>query len=211
MEVGVPSLTRRMLPILAAGFALVVAGEDTHAATRAYIMRGLMDVSTGLDELAAKLKRRGITAVVANHAAGPALAEQAIARYKSAHDCVVIIGHSLGADAAIQMAETLKGAGVPVALIVAFSPASSRAVPGNVSRAVNYYQSNSFWNHVLSRGAGFRGGLRNVDLAKRDDIHHFNIEKSGRLHAETLGMVAAAAATCEGRAQSPAPAAKPPE
>lgn len=180
------------------------------ASARVYLMRGLFDVSTGLDELASKLKRRGVPAVIGSYTDQAKLAETAIRAYRSAPACpVVIIGHSLGADAAIEMANALRAASVPVGLLVAFSPAHSSVVPANVARAVNYYQSNSVWNNVYSRGNGFKGTLRNVNLAQDDSIHHFNIEKAARLHSETMQAIAAINAACATAAQPKASATGP--
>jgi len=201
------SVRHGLLAAVIAAATLACAPSPACAETRVYLMRGLLDVSTGLDDLAAKLKRRGITATVASYAAEVELAQTAIRGFKSGKGCpVVVIGHSLGADAALDMARDLQIASVPVALLVAFSPARSDAVPGNVARVVNYYQSNSYWNYAYSRGPGFKGSLRNVDLAKRDDIDHFNIEKSAGLHAATIRAIRDLDQSCQ-----PAPAPKAPD
>jgi pimeloyl-ACP methyl ester carboxylesterase len=198
--------------LLAVACIVLAAATAAEASAKVYLMRGLMDVSTGLDDLAAKLKRRGIAAIVGSYTDQDEMAEKAIQNYRSdGGRPIVIVGHSLGADAAIGMAETLKAAKVPVALVVAFSPAASQEVPTNVARIVNYYQSNSAWNHIYTGARGFKGSLRNVDLAADDNIHHFNIEKVERLHTETIGMIAAAGdgaprpAGAKQTAQSPAP------
>lgn len=176
---------------------IVVAPASASSETRVYLMRGLFDVSTGLDDLAAKLKRSGVGATVASYTARDELATAAIARFKAGSKCpVVLVGHSLGADAAIGMARTLQGAGVPVGLLIAFSPAASDSVPANVGRVVNYYQSNSYWNNVYRRGPGFKGSLKNVDLARHAEIDHFNIEKVARLHAETIRAIKGVASAC---------------
>ena len=93
-------------------------------------------------------------------------------------------------------AERLEKATVPIALLVAFSPASARTVPPNVARAVNYYQTDSIWNYVYAKAPGFKGTLRNVNLAKDTAIHHFNIEKNPKLHAETIRAIASLPSTC---------------
>ncbi len=188
------------------------AASPSFAGKSVYLMRGLMDVSTGLDDLAAKLKRRGMTAVVKSYTDEAELTEAALRGYKSGTGCpIVIIGHSLGADAAVRMAESLAKASVPVALLVAFSPASSRTIPSNVARAVNYYQTDSIWNYVYARGPGFKGTLRNVNLAKDATIHHFNIEKNPKLHTETIRAITSLPSTCALGATPPlAKAAHPP-
>jgi ABC-type sugar transport system substrate-binding protein len=158
-----------------------------------YLLKGLADIfSSGMDFLQAKLHARGIVAEVHSHSEAEELAQSAIAKWRGgSRGPIIIIGHSLGADAAIAMAQRLGAAGVPVTLLVTFSPVDSAPVAANVARAVNYFQSNSAWHGQITRGAGFRGALENVDLAQIPGITHFNIEKAEPLHAATLAKVLA--------------------
>lgn len=158
-----------------------------------YLLKGLADVfSSGMDFLQAKLDARGIVGEVHSHSEWETLAETAAAKWHGgAHGPVIIIGHSLGADAAIMMAQKLGDAGVPVALLVAFSPVNSGPANANVARAVTYFQSNSAWHGQITRGNGFHGALETVDLANVPGITHFNIEKAESLHAQTIARVVA--------------------
>jgi pimeloyl-ACP methyl ester carboxylesterase len=197
-------LARRVVTLMIA--ATVLAGWQCHHATakevgktgasrpyQIYLLKGLADVfSSGMDFLQAKLQTRGIVGEVHSHAEWETLAQSAIAKWHSgAHGPVIIIGHSLGADAAILMAQKLGEAQVPVALLVAFSPVESGPANANVARAVTYFQSNSAWHGQITRGNGFHGALENVDLAKAPGITHFNIEKADNLHATTIAKVLA--------------------
>ncbi|MFM9939396.1 MAG: hypothetical protein ACKVP7_07865 [Hyphomicrobiaceae bacterium] len=164
-------------------------GINAQQTSKVYLLRGLADVSTGLDDLAAKLRRRGISAQVGSYTVASEFAERAIRDYKANHAPIVIIGHSLGADASLAMAERLRQARVPVALIVTFSAAKSIDVPSNVGRVVNYFQSNSVWNISYRAAPGSRTSVRNVDLARDASIHHFNIEKVERLHTTTVTTI----------------------
>jgi pimeloyl-ACP methyl ester carboxylesterase len=180
-----------------------------------YLLKGLADVfSTGLDFLQGKLQARGIIGEVHSHTEWETLADSTIARWRSgAHGPIIIIGHSLGADAAIQMAQKLGEAQVPVALLVAFSPVDSGPANANVARAVTYYQSNSAFHGLITRGNGFHGSLETVDLATAPGITHWNIEKADNLHAATIAKVLAivhsshtqAAATREPASSAPLP------
>jgi hypothetical protein len=158
-----------------------------------YLLRGLIDVfSQGMDELAEKLRRRGIVSTVANHSSFETLAVEAIAKYRAGNrGPIIIAGHSLGADDAMHMAGLLNEARVPVALVVGFGPTLQLTTPANVARAVNYYQSNSMWHGMFSPGPGFRGQLVNINLDDASDITHFNIEKIGRLHDQTITRIMA--------------------
>jgi pimeloyl-ACP methyl ester carboxylesterase len=174
----------------------IAKGLGKAGANRAYqiyLLKGLADIfSGGMDFLQAKLQARGIASEVRNHAAADELAQSAIAKWRGgSRGPIIIIGHSLGADAAIAMATRLGAAGVPVALLVTFSPVDSAPVSANVARAVNYFQSNSAWHGQITRGAGFHGALENVDLAQMPGITHFNIEKAEPLRAATLAKVLA--------------------
>jgi pimeloyl-ACP methyl ester carboxylesterase len=158
-----------------------------------FLLRGLIDVfSQGMDDMGAKLRARGIASTVINHSAHESLAAEAIARYRAGYrGPIVIAGHSLGADAAMQMAQLLNEAKVPVALVVGFGPTLHLKAPANVAHVVNYYQAHSMWNGVFSPGPGFRGTLANVNLDNASDITHFNIDKIARLHDQTIRRIVA--------------------
>jgi hypothetical protein len=188
--------------------AVVLAGSPCdHAAAReighnragankpyqVYLLKGLADIfSSGMDFLQAKLQARGVAGEVHSHADWEKLAKSGAEKWRNGnHGPVIIIGHSLGADAAILMASKLGEYGVPVALLVTFSPVDSGPANANVARAVNFYQSNSAWHGQITRGAGFHGALENVDLKDAPGITHFNIEKAENLHAQTVAKVVA--------------------
>ena len=170
-----------------------VGKTGTNRPYQVYLLKGLADIfSSGMDFLQAKLRTRGIVGEVRSHADADELADSATMKWHGgARGPIIIIGHSLGADAAIRMAQRLGEAGVPVALLVTFSPVDSAPASANVARAVNYFQSASAWHGQITRGAGFRGALENVDLAEAPGITHFNIEKAERLHAATIAKVLA--------------------
>jgi hypothetical protein len=84
------------------------------------------------------------------------------------------MGHSLGADAAIFMAEKVKALGAPVALVVTFGPTINLVAPSNVSQVVNYYTGNT----LVAKGSGFRGTISNINLNGAGDINHLNVEKN---------------------------------
>jgi hypothetical protein len=204
----------------------IFAGSADHRATakevsktganrpyQLYLLKGLADIfSSGMDFLQAKLQARGIMGEVRSHSDAEELAESAIAKWRGGwRGPIVIIGHSFGADAAITMAQRLGAAQVPVALLVTFSPVNSAPVSANVARAVNYFQSNSHWHGQISKGAGFRGALENVDLAQAPGITHFNIEKAEQLHAAAIAKVLALIPThTKAAAHEPDPRAAPP-
>ncbi len=59
----------------------------------------------------------------------------------------------------------------------------------NVARVVNFYSSTNGWGVAIGRGAGFRGSLSNVDLSRRGEMGHTDIDKSPALHAQSIGFI----------------------
>jgi alpha-beta hydrolase superfamily lysophospholipase len=175
--------------LFAASFiAFSFSSGNANASGHVYLLRGLAGVfSTGLDVLDQKLIQRGYSATVHGHLDYEQLAAEAARLQKSGKGPIIIMGHSLGADAAIFMAEKMKTLGAPVALVVTFGPTMNLRVPSNVSQAINYYTGNT----VIAKGPGFRGTISNIDLNRAPDINHLNVEKSGRLHASVFAKVQA--------------------
>jgi thioesterase domain-containing protein len=164
----------------------VLSGNAQASSGHIYLLRGLANVfSTGLDVLDERLVQRGFAATVHNHSDYEALAAEAARLQKSGKGPIIIIGHSLGADAAIFMAEKMKAAGARVALVVTFGPTMNLTAPSNVSQVVNYYTGNT----LVTRAPGFKGTISNVNLNAAPDINHLNIEKSNRLHASVISKI----------------------
>src|SRR5713101_4055339 len=144
-----------------------------------YLLKGLADIfSSGMDFLQAKLRARGIMGEVRSHADAEELAQSAIAKWRGgARGPIIIIGHSLGADAAIAMAQRLGAAGAPVALLVTYSPEDSASASANVARAVYFSPSGSASHAQYTRRAGFRGALGNLQVGQTPGITQGKIQK----------------------------------
>jgi hypothetical protein len=104
-------------------------------------------------------------------------------------DIVVLIGHSLGANATFDIASELNKQNIPIELIVTFDATRPQPVPKNVLHLVNFYQENGFGKRV-SPGQGFQGDLTNHDLTAETGLSHTTIEKSPRLHAMVMQKIA---------------------
>jgi hypothetical protein len=167
------------------------AAAPRNVGTHVYLLRGFMDIfSTGMDDLGVKLNRSGIRASVHGHAEYPSLADGIADRYRQGvRENVVIIGHSLGANAAFQMAEQLGKSNIPVPLIIAYDPTAPMTASSNVARVVNFYSSTNGWGTSVARGAGFRGTLANVDLSRRGEVGHTDIDKSPSLHTQSISYI----------------------
>ena len=195
-----------MATVLVTGSPPAWAGSRAHV----YLFRGLADIfSTGMDVLTDELNKRGVYATSHSHTEWKALAEQAAANYKAGKEGpIILVGHSLGADAVMEMADYLGDKGVPVALVMPFDGTQSFAASGNVGRVINFTQRDYAY---MRKGAGFRGSLVNVDVSSDPDIGHLNIDKSPRLHARAISEVLAVAAghmglpTAAEKQEKPAP------
>jgi hypothetical protein len=150
-----------------------------------YLIRGLFGVfSTGMDQLAAQFKAQGYSQVsLWGWTDTEAIAGDIIAgnqRGDTSH--VVLIGHSLGSNAVVQVAELLRRQNIPVDLAVTFDITQDVMVPPNVARFVNYYQNNGFGRPAIAP-PGYRGDLRNVNLTDQSQIDHVTIDKAPQLQA----------------------------
>jgi hypothetical protein len=186
-----------------------VAGT-AQARAHVYLLRGLMNIfSLGMDGLAEELSKRGVYATVSNYSEWQSLADQAASGYKAGkEDPIILIGHSLGADAVMEMAAYLNRKGIPVALVVPFDGTGSFLTPANVGRLVNLTQRKYAY---MRPGPGFHGSLANVDVSGDPNIDHISIDKSPRLHARTVSEVLAVIKVHRATATSgPKPAAANP-
>jgi len=155
-------------------------------------MRGLLNIfSLGMDQLAAQIARSSIDASVYNHSAEETVVGTIVQKYRAGdHGPYILVGHSLGADAVMAMAQQLNAQGIPVALVVPFDGTESYAAPANVSCVVNLTQRKYAY---VQAGAGFHGKLSNVDVSSDTTIDHVTIDKSPRLQAVALKEILQAA------------------
>lgn len=194
----------------AAGMAVLLAGcSSTGSSTSAtglsrqdqtkyaytgevYLLRGLANVfSTGLDDLNGKFRRRGINSRVDNHAVWQSWADDIIARNQRGQVSypVVIMGHSLGGNASVQMARYLGDRGVKVSYVAAFDPTVTTEPGPNVDEVDNFYipnQPDGKATNVVIEGPGFSGKIANIDMRPMAGVDHFNVEKQDQLHVRVM-------------------------
>ena len=196
--------------VLAIALSLCLGSSPSMAQSRAhvYLLRGLMNIfSLGMDTLAEELSRHGVYATVHSYSEWQGLADQAAASYRAGKEGpIILIGHSLGADAVMEMAAYLGRKGVPVALVVPFDGTQSFAASGNVARVVNLTQREYAY---MRAGPGFHGSLSNVDVSSDHNIDHINIDKSPRLHARVISEVLAVVGNHRGEPGAAPNGAKP--
>lgn len=164
-----------------------------------YLFRGFANIfSTGLDALGKELKAQGIEAQVMAQPKPEYFARRITERYRESKDArpVILVGHSLGADASFAIARALQPMKVPVALIVSFDPTGKGPVPGNVKKTINFYTGDDkIWSPVTP-APDFKGDLSNINLRDGETaikgIGHFNVEKNPDLHKRAIKEIKAA-------------------
>ena len=153
-----------------------------------YLMRGLLNIfSLGMDQLAAQIQSRGIDASVYNHTYADVIVARIVQRYRAGdHGPYMLVGHSLGADAVMGMAQELNAQDVPVALVIPVDGTGSSVAPRNVACVINLTQRSYAY---MRPGVGFHGVLDNVDFSGDPGIDHLTIDKAPRVQAEALRYV----------------------
>lgn len=163
---------------------------DTPDPARIYLLRGLFGVfSHGIDQLAERLNAQGYSTVLL----GWNDAQKVVSEIEAAHRAgdtshIILIGHSLGSNAAGGIANVLDQKDIPVDLVVTFDVTDPMQASANVGRFINFFQFNGFGRPVTP-GPGFQGDLQNVDLSGDTSLNHGNIDESARLQAIVLERV----------------------
>ncbi len=154
------------------------------------LLRGLANVySRGMDVIGDRLKSKGVDARVYNHRAWESLAIDIVSRSrrKKISYPIIIMGHSLGGNASVQMATYLGKRGIPVSYVVAFDPTVTTFAGAKVRRVVNYYLPNG--KNRVRRGNGFTGKLANINVSNINGITHTTVEKTRKLQNRSINTV----------------------
>jgi hypothetical protein len=174
-----------------------------HVRGRAYLFYGLIAaIDWGMDELAQRINRSGVAATTNSHMSWRSVADQAISDYRRDPKPIAVVGHSIGGDSAIQFAEALGAAHVPVSLLVTYDPTrASGRVPPNVERYINLFQSsNILGGGDLAPAHGFHGNYASYNLKDRSEIIHVNLDKFSRIQELLAAKIRSMSLRGEGEA-----------
>ena len=181
--------------LLGTGQAALAQASGAEVHGRAYLFRGLIGlIDWGMDELAARITRSGVSANIGSHMMWSSVANEAISDYRRDPKPITVVGHSIGGDAAVEFAEALEAAHVPVALLITYDPTrAAHSVPANVQRYINLYQSsNMLGGGDLEPGRGFHGAYASFNLKDRPEIIHVNLDKFDRIQEQLAGKIRSA-------------------
>jgi hypothetical protein len=166
------------------------AGARSGQQARIYMMRGLLGIfSLGIDSLAAKLRAQGYEPQILGWDQWGQIASEILATNRNGDTSqIILIGHSLGSNSTIQVANAIQQQNIPVDLIVTFDITQPLQVPRNVQRFINFFQNNGFGERAVP-GYGFTGELQNIDLTADSTIGHGNIDEIPRLQLVVVDKV----------------------
>lgn len=191
------SLRAAAIAVLLLGLPLASSGAQAAGApsqTHVYLVRGLLNVfSLGMDELAARLQRQGISASVHNHLAWASIADDAAAEYKSGRvKTIILVGHSSGATCLPDIVDRLSRQGVPVKLAIGLDSVFHTSLNGRVGRYINFYVANGAGTRV-EKSRNFQGTLENVDVEAVPGVSHLTIDKNELIQQKVLAAIDAVA------------------
>lgn len=160
--------------------------KQTHP-VHVYTMRGWLGIfSQGMDTLAQKVENElGIQAKAMSYHERDKL----ISHITTAYDAgelkgdIILVGHSFGADAQLEVAKALDEHNIPVKLLIAIEPTRKKVIPKNVSHVYQLASGTSFPKEMLGWGRVYdktsaQTTVKRMDLTKgegADKMHHFNM------------------------------------
>jgi hypothetical protein len=155
-----------------------------------YLIRGLFGIfSLGMDQIATKLRDQGYDPKIIGWEQWGVAVNDILANYRGPESSqIILIGHSLGSDSAIQIAESMGSQNISIDLVVTFDITQPLRVPDNVDRFINFYQDNGVGRRAIA-SPGFKGQLSNIDLSADRSVDHLNIDESARLQQIVVNKI----------------------
>jgi len=185
-----------------AGTGAAAAAAKNSDAPNVYLFRGFMGVfSLGMDQLNAKLQQKGVKTKLLGHTGWSRAMEEILAEAKQPgrgkgknRYPIVLVGHSLGANAALMLAYRLGEQGVPVNLVLTVDPTVSRPLTPTVRRYLNIFQENNGLGVALDGKGISPKRLENYntwDHAKLTgaEVTHFSLDKNALVQQQMLDAI----------------------
>ena len=190
-----PFLTLSFLGILALGLASGMAAARADEVTRVYLFRGVLNIfSLGLDEIADKLEARNVQVTVLNHSSTSSARMEILAggtARRPGTRPLVLVGHSLGANAVMRLANSLNEENIKVNLVITLDPTNGGPLSPNVRRYINYHFSDEKLSGFPGTPAAVRRRVRDINLREYETVSgealgHFNMDSSEKLQQEII-------------------------
>ncbi len=178
-----------------------VAKFERKRAGRVYCVRGFLDVfSLGMNRLAEELRKEGVDARAMSGPAWRVAARQIESDFTLRADPgpLIFVGHSYGADHAVDMARSLQRHGIRVRLLVLLDATTPSRVPANVEQCLHLYKPTLAGdilpfifagNPVVLDSDNHNTQLVNDVISTEElgpraaTVNHFNIDKSDVIHS----------------------------
>lgn len=167
-------------------------------AANVYLFRGFMGVfSLGMDELNEKLKKKGVKTKLLGHTAWASVVNEIVAeaaRNPKGKYPIVLVGHSLGANAALVLARELGEKGVSVNFVLTIDPTMSQPVTPTVRRYLNIYQANNGLGVALDPSGLPPSRLQNYNTWEhknltKPEVTHFTLDKNNDVQQQMLDAI----------------------
>lgn len=127
---------------------------------------------------------------------GKALSRHIIQHHKTkqAYGPIILVGHSLGANEQIQVANDLNRAHIPVALLITVDAVLPTTVPPNVAYVFNIYKPSFvplFSGLALKASDPKRTRVKNVNVAtiKGAHVNHFTLDGNEKIQKIMLNQI----------------------
>lgn len=174
--------------ILASAISLTTLVSMPVFAEEVYMIRGFADVfSRGMNQMTARLKRKGIRASSHSNGDWKGLAQNIIRRNKQGRVShpIIIVGHSLGGVEAPNFANALAKGGVKVGMVIGLDPGFANPVPfgPGISQVINYRIPTG---NYYRKGPKFRGSMSNINITWVD---HVGIDKDPRVQNKVIAKI----------------------
>ncbi len=159
------------------------------ASTRIYFIAGFASALDDQQKLASLFAVDGVPIEAVPPSFWRLVVRQVAGAYRESGEAlhVILVGHSMGAIRAYEVAAALDRRGIPVDLVIGFDPTREATVSPNVVRAVNFFLTPDVAPVVPA--PGFHGQLVNEVVGDIAELPHHDIIYDAELHQRALSEI----------------------